>query len=94
MGKLKCEVEKAKCNLSSQQSTHIEIKVFKNGNDFSKLFTHTKFEELNLNLFYKTMKPVKQVHKDAGVKKKDIDEVTFEVGADGIMKVSAANKGI
>jgi molecular chaperone DnaK (HSP70) len=36
----------------------------------------TKFEELNMDLFKKTMKPVEQVLKGANVKE-DIDEVGF-----------------
>jgi len=34
MGKLKWEVEKAKCTLSSQVSTKLKIENFKGGNDF------------------------------------------------------------
>jgi endoplasmic reticulum chaperone BiP len=75
LGKLKREVEKAKRTLSSQQSARIEIEAFENGNDFSETLTRAKFEELNMDLFRKTMKPVEQVLKDAGVKKEDIDEV-------------------
>ena len=75
MGKLKREVEKAKRTLSSQQSTRIEIESFEDGNDFSETLTRAKFEELNMDLFRKTMKPVEQVLKDANVKKEDIDEV-------------------
>jgi len=75
MGKLKKAVENAKRTLSSQQSTKIEIESFENGNDFSETLTRAKFEELNIELFKKTMKPVEQVLKDAGVSKKDIDEV-------------------
>jgi heat shock protein 5 len=75
LGKLKREVEKAKRTLSSQQSTRLEIESFEDGNDFSDTLTRAKFEELNLDLFRKTMKPVEQVLKDAGVKKEDIDEV-------------------
>jgi heat shock protein 5 len=75
LGKLKREVEKAKRTLSTQQSTRIEIESFENGNDFSETITRAKFEELNMNLFRKTMKPVEQVLKDANVKKEDIDEV-------------------
>lgn len=75
MGKLKREVEKAKRKLSSQQSTRIEIESFENGNDFSETLTRAKFEELNIDLFRKTMKPVEQVLKDANLKKEDIDEV-------------------
>ncbi|KIM78732.1 glycosyltransferase family 2 protein [Piloderma croceum F 1598] len=58
---LKCEVEKAKRMLSGQQSTHIEIESFEDGNDFSETLTRAKFEELNMDLFRKTMKPVEQV---------------------------------
>jgi len=47
MSKLKCEVEKAKRTLSSQQSTRIEIESFEDGNDFSETLTCAKFEELN-----------------------------------------------
>ena len=36
IGKPKCEVEKAKCTLSIQQSTRLEIESFENGNDFSE----------------------------------------------------------
>ena len=75
LGKLKREVEKAKRTLSSQQSTRLEIESFEDGNDFSETLTRAKFEELNLDLFRKTMKPVEQVLKDAGVKKEEIDEV-------------------
>ncbi|KAG1875672.1 heat shock protein 70 family, partial [Suillus subluteus] len=67
MGKLKREVEKAKRTLSSQQSTRIEIESFEDGNDFSETLTRAKFEELNMDLFRKTMKPVEQVLKDAKV---------------------------
>jgi len=75
LGKLKREVEKAKRTLSSQQSTRLEIESFEDGNDFSETLTRAKFEELNLDLFRKTMKPVEQVLKDAGVKKDEVDEV-------------------
>jgi heat shock protein 5 len=75
LGKLKREVEKAKRTLSSQQSTRIEIESFEDGNDFSETLTRAKFEELNMDLFRKTMKPVEQVLKDANVKKEDVNEV-------------------
>jgi heat shock protein 5 len=79
VGKLKREVEKAKRTLSSQQSTRLEIESFEDGNDFSETLTRAKFEELNMDLFRKTMKPVEQVLKDANVKKEDVDEVCPEI---------------
>jgi heat shock protein 5 len=75
MGKLKCEVEKAKRTLSSQASTKLEIESFETVNDFSETLTGAKFEEINMDLFRKTMKPVEQVLKDANVKKENIDDV-------------------
>jgi heat shock protein 5 len=87
MGKLKREVEKAKRTLSSQQSTRIEIESFEDGNDFSETLTRAKFEELNMDLFRKTMKPVEQVLKDANVKKEDINEVVLVGGSTRIPKV-------
>jgi len=68
LAKLKREVEKAKRALSSQQSTRLEIESFEDGNDFSETLTRAKFEELNIDLFRKTTKPVEQVLKDANVK--------------------------
>ncbi|KAJ7079552.1 heat shock protein 70 family [Mycena belliarum] len=87
LGKLKREVEKAKRTLSSQQSTRIEIESFEDGNDFSETLTRAKFEELNMDLFRKTMKPVEQVLKDANVKKEDVDEVVLVGGSTRIPKV-------
>jgi len=87
MGKLKREVEKAKRTLSSQMSTKIEIEAFENGNDFSETLTRAKFEELNMDLFRKTMKPVEQVLKDAGVKKDEIDDIVLVGGSTRIPKV-------
>ncbi|KAI0341255.1 heat shock protein 70 [Trametopsis cervina] len=87
LGKLKREVEKAKRTLSSQQSTRLEIESFENGNDFSETLTRAKFEELNMDLFRKTMKPVEQVLKDANLKKENIDEIVLVGGSTRIPKV-------
>ncbi|EAU87549.2 hsp70-like protein [Coprinopsis cinerea okayama7 len=87
LGKLKREVEKAKRTLSSQQSVRIEIESFEDGNDFSETLTRAKFEELNMDLFRKTLKPVEQVLKDANVKKEDVDEIVLVGGSTRIPKV-------
>ncbi|KAI9718722.1 MAG: hypothetical protein M1812_003896 [Candelaria pacifica] len=89
MGKLKREVEKAKRTLSSQMSTRIEIEAFHEGNDFSETLTRAKFEELNMDLFKKTLKPVEQVLKDAKVKKSEIDDIVLVGGSTRIPKVQA-----
>ncbi|KAG0032130.1 ATPase with role in protein import into the ER [Podila clonocystis] len=87
MGKLKREVEKAKRTLSSQMSVRIEIDSFHNGNDFSETLTRAKFEELNMDLFRKTIKPVEQVLKDAGLEKSDIQDIVLVGGSTRIPKV-------
>jgi len=87
MGKLKREVEKAKRTLSSQMSTRSEIESFHSGNDFSETLTRAKFEELNMDLFKKTLKPVEQVLKDAKKSKDDIDDIVLVGGSTRIPKV-------
>lgn len=87
LGKLKREVEKAKRTLSSQMSTRIEIESFYQGNDFSETLTRAKFEELNLDLFKRTLKPVEQVLKDAKKKKTEINDIVLVGGSTRIPKV-------
>jgi len=89
MGKLKREVEKAKRTLSSQMSVRIEIEAFHDGKDFSETLTRAKFEELNLDLFKKTLKPVEQVLKDAKVKKNEVDDIVLVGGSTRIPKVQS-----
>ncbi|KAJ6437682.1 putative glucose-regulated protein 78 of hsp70 family [Purpureocillium lavendulum] len=89
MGKLKREAEKAKRTLSSQMSTRIEIEAFFEGKDFSETLTRAKFEELNMDLFKKTLKPVEQVIKDANVKKTEIDDIVLVGGSTRIPKVQS-----
>ena len=89
MGKLKREVEKAKRTLSSQMSTRIEIESFFQGNDFSETLTRAKFEELNMDLFKKTLKPVDQVLKDGKKKKSEINDIVLVGGSTRIPKVQS-----
>ncbi|KTW27563.1 chaperone DnaK [Pneumocystis jirovecii RU7] len=87
LGKLRREVEKAKRTLSSQLSVRLDIESLYNGIDFSETLTRAKFEELNMHLFKKTMKPVEQVLKDGNVKKSDIDDIVLVGGSTRIPKV-------
>ncbi|KAF2115149.1 heat shock protein 70b [Lophiotrema nucula] len=89
MSKLKREAERAKRVLSSQKSTQIEIESFHKGNDFSESLTRARFEELNEQLFKKTLKPVRQTLKDAKLKKEDIDDIVLVGGSTRIPKVQA-----
>ncbi|XP_039464940.1 endoplasmic reticulum chaperone BiP-like isoform X2 [Oreochromis aureus] len=85
--KLRREVEKAKRALSAQHQTHIEIEYFFNGEDFSETLTRAKFEELNMDLFRSTLKPVQKVLEDADLKKSDIDEIVLVGGSTRIPKI-------
>jgi len=85
--KLRREVEKAKRTLSTEFNTRIEIESFIDGEDFSETFTRARFEELNIDLFRNTLKPVQKVMEDAGLKKTDIDEIVLVGGSTRIPKV-------
>ncbi|CCE65873.1 hypothetical protein TPHA_0N00920 [Tetrapisispora phaffii CBS 4417] len=87
LAKLKREAEKAKRALSSQMSTRIEIDSFVDGIDLSETLTRAKFEEMNIDLFKKTLKPVEKVLADAGLDKKDIDDIVLVGGSTRIPKV-------
>lgn len=87
MGKLKREAEKAKRTLSSQKTARIEIESFFEGNDFTETLTRAKFEELNMDLFKRTLKPVKQVLDDAKMKKDEVDDIVLVGGSTRIPKV-------
>jgi len=85
--KLRREVEKAKKVLSSQTQARIEIEAFFEGEDFIETLTRAKFEELNMDLFRKTLDPVDNVLKDAKLKKHEINEVVLVGGSTRIPKV-------
>lgn len=87
IAKLKREAEKAKRTLSSQISTRVEIDSFVDGIDFSEPLSRAKFEELNIDAFKKTLKPVERVLLDAGVKKSEVDDIVLVGGSTRIPKV-------
>lgn len=90
--KLRREVEKGKRALSTQHQVRIEIESFFENEDFSETLTRAKFEELNMDLFRSTMKPVQQVMDDGGMKKDDIQEVVLVGGSTRIPKVQSLLK--
>lgn len=85
--KLRREVERAKKVLSSQSQARIEIESFFNGQDLVETLTRAKFEELNNDLFQKTLVPVDKVLADAKLKKHEINEVVLVGGSTRIPKV-------
>ncbi|XP_059313194.1 heat shock 70 kDa protein BIP1-like [Lycium ferocissimum] len=87
LGKLRKECERAKRALSNQHQVRIEIESLFDGIDFSEPLTRARFEELNMDLFKKTMGPVKKALEDANLKKTDIDELVLVGGSTRIPKV-------
>jgi heat shock protein 5 len=87
LAKLRREVEKAKRSLSTVHSTTLEIEGLIDGEDFSETLTRARFEDLNADLFKKTLKPVQNVLKDAGLKKHEINEIVLVGGSTRIPKV-------
>jgi len=85
--KLRREVEKAKRALSNAHTTRIDVEALFEGEDFSETLTRAKFEELNMDLFRSTMKPVKKVLEDADLTKKDVDEIILVGGSTRIPKI-------
>jgi heat shock protein 5 len=85
--KLRREVERAKKVLSSQTQVRIEIEAFHGGEDFSETLSRARFEEINIDLFKKTLDPVDKVLEDSKLKKHEIDEVVLVGGSTRIPKI-------
>ena len=85
--KLRKEVERVKRALSTQTQAHLEIENIVEGFDLSETLTRARFEELNNDLFKKTMGPVKQAMDDAGLSTGDIDEIVLVGGSTRIPKI-------
>merc|ERR1719174_1242507 len=85
--KLRKEVERVKRALSSQQQARLEIEDLAEGFDLSETLTRARFEELNNDLFKKTMGPVGRVMEDSDMSKSDIDEIVLVGGSTRIPKV-------
>ena len=90
--KLKTEIEKAKRHLSSSLQATLEIDELEQGFDFKDTLSRAKFEELNMDLFKKTMAPVEKVMEDSGFKKSEIAEVVLVGGSTRIPKVQTLIK--
>ena len=87
LGKLRRECERAKRALSNQHQVRVEIEALFDGVDISEQLTRARFEELNSDLFRKTMVPVKKAMADARLQKSDIDEIVLVGGSTRIPKV-------
>ena len=89
MKRLKNACEKAKRTLSSSTSAIIEIDSLYDGIDFMSTITRARFEDLCIDLFKETMKPVTQVIEDSKISKSQIDEIILVGGSTRIPKIQS-----
>ncbi|XP_074269418.1 heat shock cognate 70 kDa protein 2-like [Silene latifolia] len=87
LAKLRTACEKAKRALSSAARSTITIDSLYDGVDFNTTITRTDFEELNMDLFRKCMKAVKNCLIDAKMDKIYVDDVVLVGGSTRIPKV-------
>eukprot|EP00906_Rhabdomonas_costata_P012958 RCo018622 len=92
LARLRRACEQAKRQLSSLPEARIEVKNLTDGLDFSEKLTRTKFEEINLDLFKKTLEPVQQVLKNENLDSSKIDYIVLIGGSTRIPKVQALLK--
>ena len=94
MQRLKDAAEKAKKDLSGVSSTQISLPFISAGEagplHLETTLTRAKFEELTHKLVERTMGPVRQAIKDAGVSKSDINEIILVGGSTRIPAVQEA----
>merc|ERR1712100_750653 len=85
--RLRTACERAKRTLSSSHQASIEIDSFFEGVDFFTSLSRARFEELNMDLFRKTMDPVEKVLKDSKIAKNRVHDVVLVGGSTRIPKV-------
>ncbi|MEO8449408.1 MAG: molecular chaperone DnaK, partial [Gemmatimonadota bacterium] len=94
--RLKEAGEKAKCELSSTQQTDINLPFItadaSGPKHLNMSLTRAKFEQLVEDLIQRTIPPMKQALKDAGLEPKDIDEVLLVGGSTRIPKIQTIVK--
>ena len=87
--RLRKQCENAKRTLSNQNSATVECDALAEGKDFSSTISRAKFEELNVDLFKKTLVPVTQVLKDANMAKGKVDQIILVGGSTRIPKIQS-----
>merc|ERR1712232_1477720 len=85
--KLRKEVERVKRALSSQPQARLEIDDLVSGYDLQETLTRARFEELNNDLFKKTLGPVKHVLERSNLSKSEIDQIVLVGGSTRIPRV-------
>ena len=87
IGRLRTACESAKRTLSSSIIANIEIDSLYQGFDFKTKISRARFEDVNQDLFLRTLEPVKKALKDAKLENSDIDEIVLVGGSTRIPKI-------
>ena len=87
--KLRKEVERVKRALSTQNQARLEIDDLVPGVDFQETLTRARFEELNSDLFKKTLEVVDHVMKRAKLGKSEVDQIVLVGGSTRIPKIQS-----
>ena len=85
--RLRTSCERAKRQLSSSTQAYIEIDGLFDGIDFNSSISRAAFENMNADLFRRTMDPVEKVLRDAKMSKSQIDEIVLVGGSTRIPKI-------
>jgi len=85
--KLRKEVERVKRALSSQPQARLEVDDIVSGHNLQETLTRARFEELNNDLFKRTLGPVKEVLERSDLTKEDVDQIVLVGGSTRIPKI-------
>ena len=87
MSRLKSASEKAKIALAHNKIASVEIDCLFEGIDYSGKISRAKFDDMNDDLFKKTLNQVEEALKDAKLTKGQIDDVVLVGGSTRILKI-------
>nr|CAD7457292.1 unnamed protein product [Timema tahoe] len=85
--RLRTACERTKRTLSVATQANVEVDSLHEGIDFYSTITRARFEELNSDLFRRTLEPVEKALSDARMNKTDIHEVVIVGGSTRIPRV-------
>ncbi|ARF08723.1 Hsp70 protein [Catovirus CTV1] len=85
--RLRTTCERVKRQLSSSTTATVEVDSLYDGIDCNVQITRAKFEQLCIDIFKKTLEPVKQVLKDAKLDKTQVDDIVLVGGSSRIPKI-------
>ena len=81
LARLRTACERGKVALSSAMQTTIDLESLFKGNDFRTVITRKLFEEINADLFGKTLAVVEQVLRDAKIPKSNVHHIIMVGGS-------------